>query len=503
MSIDWNDRSKRKVFRQMLQRVYRNYDDLDLFVDEELDENLAAIAHDQNVETAVHALLKQMRSDNRLNEVFDAFCRENPNASGIEELQMSPMVLAKAPDIEDKRWDNLFDNFQTDDLLDLERAFKVAVQSALLDEFKGKQLFDIEVDSIATIRERLEHWDEPRLAVLFASQSIEEIARSNRRGNRNLAELEKWRDRMAQDYGVSLVSPEVASTQAGYLIVSLKDTGQVTKGEKEVMLFPELRVDDDSSESQLLLAPMDKVKCKLSEVGRHLAELLHRAEDSLVPVHCDEVTLELFLAWPQIEEQTAQWNAVDRRGTSEKFKHRRYVVRSLDRHDAFERQPAFRSKLKKNWALLHTCIRDKDPYRHFPLETCFAESGQLRTRLSQKTGLKFIGMLPIAESDRKAMFYNIIDAAVPVALWIENTERPSADISAEIDAIFQSACLTCFDTVAECLMQGRANTSNHTAHRLKVLVDCPDRWPKSLPKVIANGASQAQVFEDEDLIVSL
>lgn len=238
-------------------------------------------------------------------------------------------------------------------------------------------------------------------------------------------------------------------------------------------------------------------------MGQQLARLVHRAEDLLIPVHCEEVTLELFLAWPQLDEQISKWDAVDRRGNREQFRNRRYVVRSLDRFYAFESQPALKATLEKNWKLLHTCIQDKDPYHHFPLETRFSEAGQLRTRLNKKTGLKFIGQMPVELGDRKIMFDNIIDAAVPVALWIENTERSAADISREIEAIFQSASLTCFDTVADCLMQSRADTNNHTARELRLLVDCPERWPESLPKPVSQSTQKNELFEDDESIVSL
>ena len=503
MPIDWNDRNKRKALRLTLQRVYPDYDDLEGFVDEELDENLAEIASDQNVAKAARALIKWMRSRNRLDEVFEAFSQENPNDSGILELQMTPMVAAPQPKVDDSSWDTLFDSFQANDLLELKRAFGLATQLALTDDFKGIGLFDIETNSVAAIRDRLERFDSPRLAVLFASRAIDELTRSDPAGDRDLSVLKTWCDHMIQDHNVDTAEPEIATPKAGYLMVSVIGSGRVTKGDREVTLFPELRVDSPATSSAAGLQPMDKVKCKWADIGKQLSQLTHCAEDILIPMHCEEVTLELFLAWPQLDEHTTQWDAVDRRGNSEKFKNRRYVVRSLDRFNSFGSQPALRAALEKNWALLHTCIKDKAPYQHFHRETCFSEAGQLRARLSKKTGLKFIGQMPVALGDRKIMFDNIIDSAVPVALWIENTERSADDISKEIEAIFKGACLTCFDTVAECLMQSRADTGNYTAQKLRVLLDCPERWPKSLPRNISKSTRETEIFEDDDSIVSL
>lgn len=264
--IDWNDNTKRKDFRLMLQRVYPDYDALDMFVDEELNENLADIASDGNLKNAARALITKMRSLNRLDEVFSAFERENPNDPGIAGLQI-PSLIAAPSEIEDSDWDELFNSFQSGDLLELKRAFELTTQSALIDEFKGKGLFDIKAKSITAIRDCLEDWDNPKLSVLFASRAIDELARSNPAGDCDLTTLKNWRDRLADKHNIDRTQAQPATepaTKTGYLLVSVINSGRVTKGELEVTLSPELQIEGSTAKTPadlaIALRPLEKVK---------------------------------------------------------------------------------------------------------------------------------------------------------------------------------------------------------------------------------------------------
>ena len=69
-----------------------------MFIDEGPNETLAEIASDKNLKNATYALLKKMRAEGRLDEVFEAFCEEYPNHEGIATLQTSQMV--ETPDSE-------------------------------------------------------------------------------------------------------------------------------------------------------------------------------------------------------------------------------------------------------------------------------------------------------------------------------------------------------------------------------------------------------------------
>ncbi|MEM6503408.1 MAG: AAA-like domain-containing protein [Cyanobacteria bacterium P01_C01_bin.89] len=69
---------RKKQFRQALQDVYRSYGALSLFVAEEVGENLEAIAGAGNLTGAAFELIDWAESKGRLEELYAAFCSENP-----------------------------------------------------------------------------------------------------------------------------------------------------------------------------------------------------------------------------------------------------------------------------------------------------------------------------------------------------------------------------------------------------------------------------------------
>ncbi|MGC1305822.1 MAG: hypothetical protein WA885_01245 [Phormidesmis sp.] len=362
-------------------------------------------------------------------------------------------------------------------------------------QFQGVELFSIRFNSVLDIHEALERLDDYKIAVKFATEAIAQISRSYPNADRDLTALIEWRDRIAKQHNVDLnkLSEEVPS-KTGYLLVSIKETGQSRKGVKEVILFPELHLDlaptgQESSDTQ---EPLEAISCDSTKIGQYLSQLLHEAEEKL---NCEEVTLELFLAWPRIEERIADWDTVDIDGNFTKLKYQRYLLRSLDRVEKWEKRTAFRTKLENNWQRLLACVGDQMPCTHFHFQKDCPEPGQLTAALSKKAGLKLISRLPEDYYHRKAIFNNIIESAIPVAFWIDNPDDAQAEsISKALDKLFQGVRLTHFGTVAESLMQRRAN-GDLTACELQSFFDCPDRWPISLP-------STEPTYEDESSIVS-
>lgn len=94
--INW-DNTKRKAFRLALQAVYPKKADLELFVAEELDENIAEIADDTTLNAMTHSLIKWARAKGKLGKLFQAFCRENPNHPVIAELQGDSLARHERP----------------------------------------------------------------------------------------------------------------------------------------------------------------------------------------------------------------------------------------------------------------------------------------------------------------------------------------------------------------------------------------------------------------------
>ena len=94
--IDW-DNTKRKAFRLALQAVYPQKADLELFVADELDENIAEIADDTTLNAMTYSLIKWARAKGKLDTLFQAFCRENPNHPIIIKLQGDSLAKYERP----------------------------------------------------------------------------------------------------------------------------------------------------------------------------------------------------------------------------------------------------------------------------------------------------------------------------------------------------------------------------------------------------------------------
>jgi len=103
MAIDWGDSTKRKAFREALQEAYPRGADLELFVDEELGENLAAVAGGTNLQATAYELVKWAKAKGRLDEVYQAFKRHNPRHPVIARLE--PRAFPQPSNLTDQEGD--------------------------------------------------------------------------------------------------------------------------------------------------------------------------------------------------------------------------------------------------------------------------------------------------------------------------------------------------------------------------------------------------------------
>ena len=530
MSIIW-DRHKRRVFRLALQRVYPSYEELDLFIDEAIDENLADITGDKRLPIAINYLLRWAQGKTgKLDELFESFCDDHSEDEVIPLIKTAKSIVSEidvaAQKVLGKQdWDSLFLCFNEGDFegdfLELKRAFQAVgnllVNPKFRNSIRSATPFGDPPTSVLEMRGKLEKWDSPDLAFWFVSGALKELSRSYPNGERDLTPLGNWKAQLSQKYELSEIADTEKTLSAGYLIVAVQETGRTRKGITEVILYPELHIDPFSMSEQvsspdtialLNQETMEPIKCKLSEVGTFLSRLLHRAEDKLAP-YCGQVTLELFLKWPQIEEDTANWDAEDRDQNAFKFKYQRYLIRSLDRFVSFREKQALMSRLEQKWKALEESVTNQSPYEKFHVQDACPEPGQLLALLSNSTGLTLAAKLPEDKNHRKAVFSNIINSAVPIAVWAENTACPPQTIRETIEAVFAGSCFTRFDSVADYWMQSRGKLNNdEVACGLRALFDCPTRWPTSLPNTASDiaEAKSAQSSEiiaaDEDLIVA-
>ena len=84
----WDSEKKRK-FREILQRVYRSYDQLQIFVMASLGLNLEVIVKRDSLEVATFSLIEHLESNGKLGEFYDEFCVDNPRYR-LESYSSSP-----------------------------------------------------------------------------------------------------------------------------------------------------------------------------------------------------------------------------------------------------------------------------------------------------------------------------------------------------------------------------------------------------------------------------
>jgi vWA-MoxR associated protein C-terminal domain/Effector-associated domain 1 len=474
--VDWNDNEKRKAFRKALQAAYPSGAALGIFVDEELNENLATVAGGENLEVTAHGLVQWAKAKGRIDEVYSAFKRENPSHAGIKIIERQSFI-PQSFNLTSDDWDVLFGYFLSDDLADLQRAFRQGFKDAIGVAFQARRT-DPPVAEVLQIRELLEEYDVsdlgPILAVRFVERAIAQFHRSIEVQNRDLSVMEAWRDRIAAKFQV----PPVASTPSqrvnchAYLLVALEVSGS------DVNVYPELHITGAKNPIGFDAKP---TTCPINQVADWISEWIVLAEDSLETNICDdvEVTLEVFLPCQYLEEDIAiAWSVKDKRGDSIALGiHRRFVVRSSDRI----RDPQIQKTLQGRWIELQSSLRENKACKKFYLQTDYPKAkGMLCAALKDNgaLGLKFLAPLPIDASERIDLYNGIIDAGIPIALWSsEMADLDALSLKAEFDTLLQDCHFTNFTELAR-----RWRMQRSASPYIKLLCDRPDRLPR-LPDI--------------------
>ncbi|MBD2465772.1 hypothetical protein H6G89_32810 [Oscillatoria sp. FACHB-1407] len=476
MAIDWDDNTKRKAFREALQGVYPSGAELERFVDEELNVNLATIAEGANLQATAYGLMQWARSKGRLDEVYQAFKSLNSEHPLIKTLEKESFVSPKSNLTQDD-WDVLFRQFFPNDLADLQRAFQQGFKKTFGIAFRQMQRQPAPLVELSQIRELLELNDAddkgPVLAVCFVEYAIAELRRSSEGNDRDLTPLEQWRDRISRQYQIPPKPAEPIPKTAchAYLLVALEEIGS------DVNVYPELHITGVEKPVGFGAQP---TTCPVDKVADQISEWIRQAEDALDPDACDdeEVTLEVFLPCQHLEEDIATtWKIKDKRGDEIALgKHRRFLVRSSDRIRDRQVQIA----LKRRWLELEACVNANNACDKFHLqENCPQEKGDLRALIKDKgaLGLKFVAQLPTDPGKRLNLLYEIIDAAIPIALWSSDmTETDAIALKTEFDHLLTQSRLNNFADLAR-QWRMRRNESTSAKH-IRLLCDRPDRLPK-------------------------
>lgn len=395
-----------------------------------------------------------------------------------EPLQQRPLIK-RSSNLGEEDWQTLFAQFSLDDLADLQRAFRRGFKQALGLEFQQAQPKHPPLNELTQIRELLEIYDAndkgPVLAVRFVEFALEQFQRSSEESPRDLTALQDWRDRIADHFNVpvNVFEPSNTSARHAYLLITLEEIGS------DVNVYPELHITGAPNPIGFGAKP---TTCNINQVVDQISQWISLAEETPEVFQCEEgeVTLELFLPCKQLDEDVAtHWNLKDKRGAEVALgTYRRFLVRSSERI----RDRKIQRALKQKWEQLETCVKERRACNNFYLqEDCPEEKGALCAFLkdADATGLKLVAKLPTDPNKRADLLYDIIDAAIPIALWPSAVAEVEVNsLSAEFDALLAQAHLTNFTDLAKQWRRRRMNTKFPLAKHIRLLCDRPDRLPK-------------------------
>ena len=336
----------------------------------------------------------------------------------------------------------------------------------------------------------LTRFDDPSLAVRFVEHAIAKIKASKQDTPEQIAALTAWRERIAKAYNVrpEASKADQSSERQGYLLVTLEYFGQKTSTQgASVNVFSELRV---TGKENPVSFDNFSGKCPFNQVEKSLSDLIKNAEQAVAvaPYNCSKIILELFLPCIHLEANVAAWEVRNEENSTRLLgTHRPFVIRS------YERAKNLTSKncIENKWQHLNATSAD-ELCDKFHLHKKCPSKGALEVRLDKKIGLKFCAELPTDLTDRRGILEDIINAAVPVALWfVEGNGFTPEERDAQLNKLLKMDCVADFARLARTWRELREDSENNDWKHLKLLCDCPDRWPR-LP----------DNTQDDDLLVS-
>ena len=471
--MEWTGPKQGKLRKALIAiHGHRGINSLEIFISDNFTCSLDSLPTD-NKEDWARALIKQFVADGSLIEaLYQNLCNKNKDNEDIQALQQD---LSNAPsflgtDIKPNiNVSPIFESLSPSDDFDAARAAFLQAFRLAYGRIKEHTAFT-ELEQVKTFLEK----DRPLLAVRFSEQMAIELKAAD--PHRNVSPIEQWCHQMAQIHSIpiNLQAPEKTPAQ-GYLAVALKKHGGSRQSPSFTAYF-ELFVTGKQESIEFAFNP---VTGSVDKITKQLSAEIIRAENALGAYECGKVTVEFFLPYDYLELDVANWNTFDKRGEPLPYpfwKHRAFVVRSLDRAE----ESRYRAEVVRKWPFLEASIAHKQECDRFHSQTAPPDPGDLKMDLEDSAGLKLIAALPSDERDYQAIIDTIIDAAVPVALWFSAAE--GMDTGSRLNEfnrlLYSCDCLTDFSTLAKQWRKWRRESPRTAAiPHLHVLCDCPDRWP--------------------------
>lgn len=478
----------RKELRETILSAFPEPDDFKTFLDEALNQPIDQIAsNDKSYSQVVYHVLRNANSQGWIADLLRKFQEAYPARSDVKELcktllkslESQALVSGQPRTLDAGTWKDLFNCFNGIEADDIRKAFLEAFQRV------HDRASSCDLSTAAVVQHQLENYDSPTLAVRFA-ECLKERLRQSCQDKDMISEVEAWASRIRRQFKVSPSPPEPLSSadNYAYLLVTLQNNGA------DVIVYPELHI--TGVENPIVGLDWGPKKCSFDKAPEYISEWIKQAEEHPAIPHLERQTviIELFLPQKYLEENFGgdQWRLEDPlKQTSVPFeKYRPFLIRSADRLSMHLINKTLRGNdFKKRWENLQTCLdaREKFYLQHGCPKAVNDLSGTLMN-CKHKSGLQLVAQLPTDQEKRRVLVWEIIEAPIPIALWVsEIQEAEISTLEGEFEKllfdqeILPECDLTNFAVLAMRLQEYWRNARVPSQKSIKMLCDCPDRWP--------------------------
>ncbi len=464
--------------REAFISVFRTPVKLKIFVKDSFQKNLAEISTGSDLEELAYELIDYYESEGLLYELYQKFYnyknnRDNPRVAELKSyFCLDDSFFTSTANLEQAELEKLFSILSSGDdcLLDAQRAFLQSFRR-VKGNFQDYRPDCQKPNNFQEIIKFLKDYYSAELVVTFAECLLGEIQKTHQAMNSvcpYLEELKQWRDRFAEKYNVQ-VKVITNSALKSYLLISIQERAG------NVNVYLQVQVGNEPIRPVDITVNSPGLNCNFNKIPEYLLDWVKTVEQDLLSYsNIEPVTLEVFLQHSRFDENIAEeWKVSQpKRNRSIPLKNvRSFIVRSLDRVIDI----TLKIPLEKNWKILESSVHNSEVKGSFCQPKTCPSDGNLQSLLIDKSGLKLITPLPDDKEKREDLFWDIIDAGVPIVLWSDHLDCTPNERSTEFDKILNNSNLTDFADFAKKIRQAR--TESEILRSLKMLCDCPHRLP--------------------------
>lgn len=497
----------RKQLRRAIRQAFLNQSDLEMFLDDnEITDNLNAIAKDDNFEQVIYTLIKWSESNSKLEQLIKGLCQERPENEEFKKIRnklFSTLYHAGVKNnnclISTEKFNNVFLIFTEIDFNILKRVCKDTLENSS----KSQDIFSSFPELI-----------NPKNLAIFKTIFLEH----NYKNDKNIPSIIEFAERLSQEtvvsqairdklnYWVKIVAQELSISLPSYekqrvynlIVVNSYLLITVTPNSSDTFylqaeLIPNYSNGNTNPERINLEINNDSpnIECSLSDIVDNIYQFICIARTEHLNKYLQyKLNIEIFLPLQFLDAN------LDLEDVSIGFDKKRpfgseyrLLVRSLDRFIINNGEYVNRLYLK--WEQFNHWIQSRieptdiqNKIHHISkIDDCNWEEIETELELEEKFGVKITCCLPENNVDKEDLFIAILRGGIPIFLWTRcNLPNIDDDFNNLLKVNFFHDELTRIESVWRLrkLAHAKRDKENHLGYHLGFLCDNPHRVPFNL-----------------------